>query len=130
MLDPQSWEGIVFRGWVLEAESSRCICCVADFDIPFEMIHYNEGWAGAEEGGAAGSNAAAISLRGFTYQAIAQLGERVPAALQADTDVPRRFFHALAVEPPGVRASLQESLSALAAAYKGSTGEASHDEKG
>ena len=42
--------------------------------------------------------------------------------LQADSDVPRRFFHALAVEAPGVRAGLQEALSALAIAYKGVSG--------
>lgn len=63
-----------------------------------------------------------MTLRGFTYQAIAQLGERVPSAMQADTDIPRRFFHALAVESPGVRANLQETLSALPGAYKGCTG--------
>ena len=42
--------------------------------------------------------------------------------LQADSVVPRRFFHALAVEAPGVRAGLQEALSALAIAYKGVSG--------
>lgn len=76
------------------------------------------------ENGAAGSESSMVTLRGFTYQAIAQLGERVPSALQSDTDVPRRFFHALAVETPGVRANLQEALSALAGAYKGCSGTA------
>ena len=33
-----------------------------------------------------------------------------------------RFFAALATEPPGVRAALQEALGALAGAYAGCTG--------
>lgn len=66
---------------------------------------------------------ASVPLRGFTYQAIGQLGERVPSLLSQDTDIPRRLFHALAVEPPGVRASLQEALSALSNAFIGAQGQ-------
>ena len=61
-------------------------------------------------------------LRGFTYQAIGQLGERAPSLVRGDPDVPRQLFHALAVEPPGVRSSLQEALAALSHAYKGISG--------
>lgn len=71
------------------------------------------------EGSAAGSDAAAVALRGFTYQAIGQLGDRVPKVLQGNLDVPRRFFSALETEAPGIRATLQESLSSLASAYRG-----------
>ena len=76
----------------------------------------------AEQRGAAGSSQASLMLRGFTYQAIGQLGERAPSLVRGDTDVPRQLFHALAVEPPGVRSSLQESLAALSYAYKGISG--------
>jgi len=61
-------------------------------------------------------------LRGFTYQAIGQLGERAPSLVRGDVEVPRQLFHALAVEPPGVRSSLQEALSALSHAFKGISG--------
>lgn len=78
----------------------------------------------AVAGATRGSDAAAAGLRGFTYQAVGQLASRAPALLAADASVAARFFAALATEPPGVRAALQEALSALAGAYAGCTGAA------
>lgn len=46
----------------------------------------------------------------------------MPSLLKAKPEVPRQLFHALVVEPPGVRASLQEALSALSNAFKGVEG--------
>jgi hypothetical protein len=40
-----------------------------------------------------------------------------PKPLQGDVDVARRFFGALASEPSGSRAALQEAVGALAGAY-------------
>ncbi|KAK9810293.1 hypothetical protein WJX72_008148 [[Myrmecia] bisecta] len=65
-----------------------------------------------------------LTLRGFTYQAVGQLAQRVPTLFQNDTDIAARFFAALSWEPPGVRASVQEAVSTLATSYTGCTGEA------
>lgn len=71
---------------------------------------------------ASGGDAASILLRGFAYQAIGQLAARAPQPFQEDTTIARAMFGALATEPPGVRASLQEAVSSLASAYKGCSG--------
>ena len=71
---------------------------------------------------AAGTDAAAAALRGFTYQAVGQLAARAPAVVRGDPSVAARFFGALATEQAGVRAAVAESLSSLAAAYQGCTG--------
>ena len=64
----------------------------------------------------------ALALRGFAYQAISQIGERLPSVIQEDLQLPERLFHALATEAPGVRASLQQSLATLSIAYQGLRG--------
>lgn len=69
-----------------------------------------------------GSDAAAAGLRGFTYQAVGQLAARAPELLAGSPAVAAQFFAALATEPPGVRAALQEALGALAGAYIGCKG--------
>ena len=68
---------------------------------------------------AAGSqaDAATLTLRGFTYQAIGQLSQRVPSLFQQDTDIAARCFDALSFEPAGVKAAVQEATSLLSAAY-------------
>ena len=71
---------------------------------------------------AAASDTAGLTLRGFTYQALGQLAKRAPELFQKDTDIAAQFFSALSVEPPGVRAALQEAVSTLATAYKGCSG--------
>ena len=71
---------------------------------------------------ATASDTAGLTLRGFTYQALGQLARRAPELFQADTDIAAQFFSALSVEPPGVRAALQEAVSTLATAYKGCSG--------
>ena len=72
---------------------------------------------------AAASDAATLALRGFTYQAIGQLAKRTPQLFQQDTDIAAQMFSALSVEPPGVRAALQEAVSTLSSAYKGCSGD-------
>ncbi len=67
---------------------------------------------------AAGQDSIAISLRSFAYQAIGQLAQRLPAALQGRTELASRCFAALASEPPGVRAAVAEATSSLAAAFQ------------
>jgi proteasome component ECM29 len=67
---------------------------------------------------AAGQDSIAISLRSFAYQAIGQLAQRLPSALQGRTDLASRCFSALATEPPGVRAAVAEATSSLAAAFQ------------
>lgn len=57
-------------------------------------------------------------------QAIGQLAQRCPAAFSSRPEVAERFFQALATEPPGVRAAVQESTTALAQAFRGAGGEA------
>lgn len=71
---------------------------------------------------ASASDTAGLTLRGFTYQALGQLAKRAPELFQQDTDIAAQFFGALSVEPPGVRAALQEAVSTLATAYKGCSG--------
>ena len=68
------------------------------------------------------SDTPTMTLRGFTYQAVGQLAQRTPQLFQNDTDIAAQFFSALSVEPPGVRAALQEAVSTLALAYKGCSG--------
>lgn len=58
-----------------------------------------------------------MALRGFTYQAIGQLSQRVPLLFQEDTDIAARCFEALSFEPAGVKAAVQEATSLLSAAY-------------
>ena len=70
----------------------------------------------------ASSDTPTMTLRGFTYQAVSQLAKRTPQLFQKDTDIAAQFFSALSVEPPGVRAALQEAVSTLAVAYKGCSG--------
>ena len=70
----------------------------------------------------AASDTAALALRGFTYQAIGQLAKRAPSPFQKNTDIAAQMFSALSVEPPGVRAALQEAVSTLSSAYKGCSG--------
>ena len=70
----------------------------------------------------AASDTPTLTLRGFTYQALGQLAKRAPQLFQKDTDIAARFFSALSVEPPGVRAALQEAVSTLATAYKDCSG--------
>ena len=70
-------------------------------------------------------DAAAAALRGFTYQALGQLAGRAPALVRSVPGIADRIFHALANEPPGVRAAVQETAAAVANAYKGAKGEGS-----
>ncbi len=58
-------------------------------------------------------------MRGFAYQAVAQLAQRVPAVFRNDVALAKRFFAALTVEPAGARATVQEAISMLATAYEG-----------
>jgi proteasome component ECM29 len=67
---------------------------------------------------AAGQDSIAISLRSFAYQAIGQLAQRLPSALQGLTELASRCFSALATEAPGVRAAVAEATSSLAAAFQ------------
>ena len=67
-----------------------------------------------------------LALRGFAYQALSQLGERIPSVLQDDLEIPEYLFQTLATEAPGVRASLQQSLSTLSSAYAKVEGKYSH----
>ncbi|GAB4815511.1 hypothetical protein N2152v2_002557 [Parachlorella kessleri] len=70
-----------------------------------------------------GQDTVSLTLRGFTYQAIGQLAQCQPQAFAGRTDIAERFFTALASEPAGVRATVQESVSALGGAFKGSQGD-------
>ncbi|GBG83689.1 hypothetical protein CBR_g37490 [Chara braunii] len=57
-------------------------------------------------------------LRAFTYQAVSQLAQRTPHLVSGTTSMATRFFSALKTESPAVKSSVQEGLSALAAAYQ------------
>ena len=67
---------------------------------------------------AAGKDSVATSLRSFAYQAIGQLAQRLPTALQGRTDLAARCFSALATEPPGVRAAVAEATSCLVTVFE------------
>ena len=54
-------------------------------------------------------------------QAIGALVQRVPECLAGRIDVAQRFFTALSVEPPGLRATVAEAASSLSAAFHCST---------
>ena len=71
-------------------------------------------------------DAGSLALRGFAYQALSQLGERIPSVLSQDLEIPERLFEMLAVEAPGVRASLQQSLATLSVAYAGVEGDSTY----
>ena len=77
------------------------------------------GWHTETQGS---TDAASAALRGFAYQAIGQLAMRAPDPFQKHLGVASDMFQALATEPPGVRASLQEAISCLASAYQGCSG--------
>lgn len=77
-----------------------------------------------DDSDAAAQDAASLSSRGFAYQALGSLAQRVPALFSDSPDVARRFFRALAEEPPGVRATVQEAVSCLGQSFKGAQGEA------
>ena len=59
-------------------------------------------------------NANMNALRGFAYQSLGQLAQRDPATLEEHKlELSRRCFEALRTEPPGVRASVQETVNCL-----------------
>jgi len=66
------------------------------------------------------------ALRSFTYQAIGQLAARSPALVRSRVDIAVRCFKALASEPSGIRAAVQEAISTLAVAYEGCSGMVQH----
>eukprot|EP00892_Ulva_mutabilis_P001254 jgi/Ulvmu1/11129/UM071_0012.1 len=60
-----------------------------------------------------------MQLRGFLYQAVGELAQRAPEVFHNDVEIAGSFFQALAAEPDGIRATVQEAINRLAAAYKG-----------
>ena len=95
--------------------SSAWQCCLQPVSGNF-----SNAWFAFSE--SASSDTPTLTLRGFTYQAVGQLAKRIPQLFQNNTDIAAQFFSALSVEPPGVRAALQEAVSTLALAYKGCSG--------
>ncbi|GBF95386.1 hypothetical protein Rsub_07814 [Raphidocelis subcapitata] len=73
--------------------------------------------AGSSLAATGGGGAQDAAMRGWAYQAVAALAQRLPEHFEGDVDVARRFFGALASEPSGSRAALQEAVGALAGAY-------------
>ncbi|KIZ04640.1 proteasome component ECM29 [Monoraphidium neglectum] len=67
--------------------------------------------------GGAGGGPQDAAMRGWAYQAVAALAQRLPEHFEGDVGVARRFFGALASEPAGSRSALQEAVSSLAGAY-------------
>lgn len=62
------------------------------------------------------------TLRGFAYQCLGQLAQRDPDTLQEHKlDLMKTCFRALQREPPGVRASVQETVNCLANCFKTNT---------
>ena len=65
------------------------------------------------------------ALRGFAYQSLGQLAQRAPDTLEEyKLELSKRCFEALKVEPPGVRAAVQETVNCLSncfAFYRGGT---------
>jgi proteasome component ECM29 len=60
-------------------------------------------------------NANLNSLRGFAYQSLGQLAQRAPETLEEKKlELASSCFEALRFEPPGVRASVQETINCLA----------------
>ncbi|EFN52702.1 hypothetical protein CHLNCDRAFT_138705 [Chlorella variabilis] len=76
-----------------------------------------------DDGSTRSGDSTALTLRGFTYQAVGQLAQRQPQAFAGRTDIAARFFAALATEPPGVRAAVQEATASLASAFRDAKGE-------
>lgn len=71
--------------------------------------------------GTSEGNANMNELRGFAYQSLGQLAQRDPDTLQEHAvDLMRTCFDALQKEPPGVRASVQETLNCLSNCFKSS----------
>ncbi|KAG1660153.1 hypothetical protein FOA52_007810 [Chlamydomonas sp. UWO 241] len=61
---------------------------------------------------------ASLAMRGFAYQAVGSMAQRLPALLSGRTDVAQMFFRAVSEEPSGLRATVAEATSALAGAFK------------
>lgn len=73
------------------------------------------------------SNGNINSLRGFAYQCLGQLAQRDPNMLREHRmDLMKTCFEALRIEPPGVRASVQETLNCLANCFKS---QSTHEEE-
>lgn len=64
------------------------------------------------------ASASAVAIRGFAYQAIGSLAQRIPKMLGGRTDVAQLFFRALSEEPAGIRATLSEACSSLSGAFR------------
>ena len=59
----------------------------------------------------------AVSMRAFSYGAVATLCARAPALLRSDLALVAMLFRALPSEDAGARTALQEALAALAAVH-------------
>lgn len=57
-------------------------------------------------------------LRTFAYQAIGQLGQRVPHLFSGNTDIAVRLFGAFKMESPSLRFTVQEAATSLASIYR------------
>lgn len=66
----------------------------------------------------AANDSAASTLRGFIYQAVGQMAQKVPSVFSCDPKIAERMFLSLPGEPAGVRAQVQEAISVMATSYK------------
>ncbi|KAI8892685.1 proteasome stabiliser-domain-containing protein [Globomyces pollinis-pini] len=63
------------------------------------------------------------TLRGFAYESIGLLGNRVPTLVSSDTELLTRFFKALSIETRNVRVAVQESLCQMLPSFINSSTE-------
>lgn len=57
-------------------------------------------------------------IRGFIYQALGQMAQRIPSVFKGDPNIAEKLFLLLPGEPAGVRAQVQEAISNMASAYR------------
>jgi hypothetical protein len=94
--------GMSFAVWMFQKAKDDRLAPMGPIILGGLLKLLDEGEAAAAEG-----DQQLRSLRAFTYQAVGQLGRRMPQLFRNSTDIAERFFRALNVEAPGVRASVQ-----------------------
>jgi proteasome component ECM29 len=113
--------GMEFAVWVFKHAAEHQLKAMG----PKMLQGLLETFGGGEASEALPQDQASCSLRGFAYQAVGCLAQRVPSLLVSRIDIARLFFKALADEPAGLRSTVSESVSSLAKAFMQSSSQSS-----
>ncbi|GMH36012.1 hypothetical protein BSKO_03880 [Bryopsis sp. KO-2023] len=114
-------QGMEFAVWMLRHADAEKLQTVAP-EMQQELLNLLD-----DDPNQALGDSSVASKRGFTYQALGQMAQKVPSVFQDNPDIAERLFLSLTSEPAGVRAQVQEAISVMATAYKGSEDDARKD---